>query len=130
MDELYYLQDSRQIVGNCFLWWAKGGNGYTSDIDHAATFSKEEALRQNALRETDIPWPQSYVEKTASRTVDSQRVDHQRAVSGLDVPLNKPKPEPAPRYRCNDCGRWLSEKDFFSGPYNNEPCPHCRDGRF
>lgn len=42
--ELYYLQDNRQIVGNCALWWAKKDNGYTCEIRKAETYTKEEAL--------------------------------------------------------------------------------------
>ena len=65
----YYLQDSRSVVGNFLLFWAKGNRGYTTDIDNAQECTLEEALSQ---RDTDVPWP---VEDM--RAVAKLRVDHQ-----------------------------------------------------
>jgi len=34
-ENLYYIQDTRSVVGNCALWWRKDDQGYTCDIDDA-----------------------------------------------------------------------------------------------
>ena len=52
----YYVQDSRQFVGNCVLWWRKENAGYTTDIGDAAVFEEDE-LPHN--RESDVPWPKT-----------------------------------------------------------------------
>lgn len=68
MDE-YYLQDSRQVVGNYLLFWRKDHMGYTTDIDDAHVFTLKEALSH---RDTNVPWPVSKM-----RAVAKLRVDHQ-----------------------------------------------------
>lgn len=47
MTDCFYLQDSRQIVGNDMMWWAKDGLGYTSDVSKAEVFTKEDAQRHH-----------------------------------------------------------------------------------
>ena len=71
-DDLYFLQDSRSYVGNCPLWWAKGGNGYTTRINLAHRYTKEQAFAQHKRRKTDIPWPCSMVEPLQNMTIDVQ----------------------------------------------------------
>ena len=70
--ELYYLQDKRSYVGNCPLWWAKDGRGYTTRIDQAHRYTKNEAFGQFLVRETDIPWPCSVVDPHLRPTIDIQ----------------------------------------------------------
>jgi len=41
--EQYYIHRKGDFVGNAPMWWAKGGNGYTSYILGAERFSKEDA---------------------------------------------------------------------------------------
>lgn len=72
MSEEYYLQDSREYVGNSMLWWAKGCNGYVCDIRNAHVFTKEEALQHYSSRDTDIPWPKEYIDSKISNHIDSQ----------------------------------------------------------
>ena len=39
----YYLQNcERGHVGNCLLWWRKGGHGYTTNLDDAEQFELEQ----------------------------------------------------------------------------------------
>lgn len=70
--ELYFLQDKRSYVGNCPMWWAKDGKGYTTRIDMAHRYTKEQAFAQHRSRETDIPWPCSVVEPLQRPTIDMQ----------------------------------------------------------
>ena len=79
-DQLFYLQDSRSYVGNDVLWWCEGGNGYTTDLREAATYSKDAAERKHAARETDIPWPKEYIDAKTRPAVDMQYIDRSVAL--------------------------------------------------
>src|SRR5690348_7926541 len=83
-EKLYYLQDKRQYVGNCMLWWRKGGAGYCCDLHEAGVFTKEEAYRQHAVRETDIPWPKEYIDRRSALYVDHQRVDRELMIAAYE----------------------------------------------
>lgn len=72
-DQEFYLQDSRDYVGNDVLWWMEAG-GYTTDLNKAEIFTKEAAYRQNKMRETDIPWPKSYIDGKSRPAVDMQYI--------------------------------------------------------
>lgn len=69
--ELYYVQDARQVVGNCGSWWAPNGAGYVCTIDEAGVYTGEHC---KDLRPTDVPWPVEYV---LARVVRHVRVDNQ-----------------------------------------------------
>jgi hypothetical protein len=71
-DGLYYLQDKRTYVGNCPMWWVKDGNGYTTRLDTAHRYTKDEAFAQHRMRETDIPWPCNVVDPLERPTIDVQ----------------------------------------------------------
>lgn len=66
----YYIQDTRQVVGNSCLWWARGG-GYTCDVRRAAVFTEKEAFRQHEMCTTDRPWPKTYVDARTEQHVSS-----------------------------------------------------------
>lgn len=70
--EMYFLQDESAVVGNCAVWWAKDGKGYTTKLDQAHRFTQAEAFAQNKERASDIPWPCSAVDLVAHRTIDVQ----------------------------------------------------------
>jgi hypothetical protein len=74
-EDLYYLQDSRQYLGNSIMWWRQGGAGYTSNIDEAGVFTHDQAYGQHRSRETDKPWKKSYIDVRTSRHVDHQKCD-------------------------------------------------------
>ncbi len=40
----YYIRDTRQVVGNCALWWRPEGAGYATDLNEAGEYSADEAL--------------------------------------------------------------------------------------
>jgi hypothetical protein len=48
MSKLFYIQDCRQIVGNCAMWWAKNDAGYTCDLDEAGVYTEDEARRRTS----------------------------------------------------------------------------------
>jgi hypothetical protein len=67
----YYIQDSRGYVGNDVLWWRPNGNGYTTDLNEAGVYTREEAYGK---RETDVAWPVEHINPLITRTVDMQRL--------------------------------------------------------
>lgn len=70
-DGMYYLQDTRQSVGNCPLWWRKGGS-YTSSLAEAEIFTLDAAVAQMRCRDTDLPWSCFEVDLLRRPTVDAQ----------------------------------------------------------
>ena len=65
-EALYYVQDTRQIVGNCALWWRMGAKGYTCDLDEAGAFTGAYVA---ALSAEHIPWPVAHVTARVVRHV-------------------------------------------------------------
>ena len=41
----FYLRDTRSNIGSTCSFWAKNGNGYTSDLRKAEVFGKERAQK-------------------------------------------------------------------------------------
>jgi hypothetical protein len=68
---VYFIQDSREHVGNNVLWWRPNGAGYTCDIDDAGQY---DGVAVRGLRDTDIPWPVDFVLARVARYVDRQRL--------------------------------------------------------
>jgi len=73
-DKLFYMQDSRQYVGNSMLWWAKECRGYTCDIRRAEIFTLSES-KKRTNRPTDVLWPKDFIDDRISYHVDSQNCD-------------------------------------------------------
>ena len=74
IERMYYMQDARKYVGNSILWWAKGKNGYTTQINNAHQFTEQEVNKKN-WRSTDIAWDRDYIHEKVSAHVDAQHVD-------------------------------------------------------
>ena len=68
----FYLQDSRSHVGDGLQFWGKDRRGYVTDLDGAELFTAEQATSH---RDTDIPWPQDYIDARAHYGVDHQVMD-------------------------------------------------------
>jgi len=119
-EQLFYLQDSRSYVGNDVLWWAKDGNGYTTDLRLAEMYSKDDAQRQHTSRPSDIPWPKDYIDAKTRPAVDMQYIKRDEALSGTGIELVKPAKAKPDRLSCGACGRFLSQVDFWAGC-----CPKC-----
>ncbi len=82
MSDLFYLQDTRQIVGNDMMWWAKDGRGYTTDVSKAEVYTRKEAFGQYDARDSDRPWPKAYIDGKVRPAVDIQVVDYEIAMQG------------------------------------------------
>lgn len=70
--DLYYIQDSREYVGNCVVFWGKNNSGYVCDITKAGLYTYEEAMSQHKSRHTDIPWLKEDVENALRTFCDVQ----------------------------------------------------------
>lgn len=81
----WYLQDSRGFVGNDMLFWRKGSNGYTTDLNQAEVFSADDAFKLHQSRNTDIPWPKPYIDSKSRPAVDVQYVKREDIESALDA---------------------------------------------
>lgn len=68
-DERYLIQDTRQVCGNCILWWGPDSRGYTCDVDKAGRYSLERATNIEKIRGTDVKWKESVVLKNIVRHV-------------------------------------------------------------
>lgn len=79
MPELYYIQDTRQCVGNCALWWKKDGQGYTCNLAEAWKVPLEKA---GGYRDTDIPRLCSEVDSLTVLHVDVQRLPKKKIQVG------------------------------------------------
>lgn len=75
-ERLYYLCDSRSIVGNCLQFWAKGGRGYTYNLDNCEVYPESVALAMHKERKSDYPMPKDVVDSLAQRHLDHQFFDH------------------------------------------------------
>jgi hypothetical protein len=95
-DGMYYLQDARHhaMVGNCPSFRRPDGNGYTTNLDEAARFTFEDAMKQHQCRETDLPWLCTEVDKLRRPTVDCQYMprswDTQRAALAAQAKQGAP----------------------------------------
>lgn len=115
----FYLQDSRDYVGNDMLFWAVDGKGYTTDMRKAHVYTKAEAVQQHQSRETDIPWPKDYIDACTRPAVDMQYVKRDEALAGTGIELVKPQNQKPERVKCCGCGKFIKAIDQYCD------CPHC-----
>lgn len=120
MVDLFYLQDSRSYVGNDMLFWAKKGNGYTTDVSKAEVYTLAKAQSMHNSRNTDIPWPKSYIDAKTRPACDMQYVKRAEALAGTGITLQPLKPKRKEQWRCGGCGIFLTEQAFWGGS-----CPQC-----
>ena len=66
--KLYYIQDTRQLCGNCAFWWGPNRCGYVCNLDEAGVYTEEE-IRACSWRTTDVPRPKDEIDALAIRHV-------------------------------------------------------------
>lgn len=70
---LFYIQDTRQTVGNAVLWWRVNGQGYTCNLDDAWLVGPDWKPGRN----TDVLVPKAVADAAArdtGRIVDYQHL--------------------------------------------------------
>lgn len=104
-EQKYVILDTRQIVGNCAMFWRPDGAGYTCDLNDAGLYDKT-----RSRRDTDI-----YVPIEAARLM---AVTHVR-VEPLKQAGYWPKPPVIKRepQRCEGCPRFVKQGGWL--------CPKC-----
>jgi len=75
----YYILDTRQVVGNCAMWWCPEGKGYTCDLDKAGLYPKS----WHPWRETDVP---VHRDVARSLAITHVRLDHLRQAGAVPQP--------------------------------------------
>lgn len=118
--QLFYMQDGRSYVGNDVLWWAKGGNGYTTDLRNAQTYTKDEAQQMHNSRRSDIPWPKEYIDAKTRPAVDMQYIKRDEALAGTGITITPEPKQHREQIKCHQCGVFMSERQLWSGE-----CPKC-----
>ena len=78
-EPLFYIQDTRTVVGNCALWWRAEGQGYACDLKDAGKFTREEAERIERSRGTDRAFPCELID---ANSVIHVRVERLRELVG------------------------------------------------
>ena len=53
IEKNWLIQDCRQAVGNCALWWGPNRQGYVCSIEEAGRYTEKEAKEQEQSRSTD-----------------------------------------------------------------------------
>lgn len=79
--KLFYVQDTRQLVGNALLWWRKGGQGYGCNLDEAEVFT-EHAARQ-LIKSSGYKyraWPKEYIDARVIKAIDFQHLETDQAM--------------------------------------------------
>ncbi len=127
MSNLYYLQDARSYVGNDILFWAKTG-GYTTDLSNAKVFTEEKAMKQHKCRpDVDIPWPKEYLDGKTRPAVDMQYVNTKVALRDIGIKLIAPPKPKKETYRCDYCGKFCTEEDWYAKGYHGWQCSNCEE---
>lgn len=71
----FYVQNG--FVGNSVCFWRKKSAGYTTEIDNAEMFSKNEILEKFVNgREEDIIWAATHINEIISRHVNANKLDY------------------------------------------------------
>jgi hypothetical protein len=81
-NKMYYIQSG--YIGNACLWWAIDSKGYTTEIEKAGKFSKEEA-KKIINRPQDKAWECSHIDNCleARKTIiDCQYLNHKKSLKG------------------------------------------------
>lgn len=74
---MFYIQDSRKYVGNSVLWHGIKGYSYTTDINKAKKYTKDEIIKQfSNCRDSDIIWSAKHIDANVSYHVDAQNLDY------------------------------------------------------
>lgn len=74
----YYVQNKeRGYVGNCILWWKKGGHGYTCNLDEAEIFEQNDSNFQSITKNSRkyMAWEKSYIDERSQKHVDMQNIE-------------------------------------------------------
>lgn len=78
-EQLFYLQDTRDYVGNDMLWWRKNNCGYTTNIEDARKWTWRELQERQPTHEKYRAWPVEYIDQRTTLVVDMQHTRYKEA---------------------------------------------------
>lgn len=117
-EQRFYAAYHQDWNGNDLIWMAKGG-GSSSNLADAKefTFGHVAGLAARGY----WPVPAAYIDGKSRRLVSVVRMNHKNALRGVGLKLKKIKPQKIRRdtYRCEPCGRFLTQRQ------NYDECPNC-----
>jgi len=105
----YVILDTRQIVGNCAMFWRPDGAGYTCDLNDAGLYEKKKGRR-----ETDIYVP---IEVARSMAVAHVRVEPLKRAGYW----SKPQPKDTRPQRCEGCSRFVKRGGWLCAKCASSP---------
>lgn len=116
-DDRIYVAYKQAWDGNCLIWMGK--DGARSNLAAATTWSLSHA--PGFTGRGYVPWPKGYIDQHSRPVVPANLLNHKQALREVGLKLPKIKPQKIRRYtyRCEPCGRFLTERQ------NYEECPNC-----
>ena len=111
----WLIMDTRQIVGNCALFWGPDGAGYTCELADAGRYTEAEAKSQAAERSTDVAVPLEVAERHSRTHV---RVDCGLWTELADLAVGQRPILDSATGRCKACGQ-----NFHPGDTCSEAAP-------
>ena len=83
----YYVERMASgYVGNCLIWWRKGGHGYGCDLNEAEVFDGDSDKFKDLMKSDKYrAWPKEHVDESTSVHVDMQRLNFDTAVTQEDM---------------------------------------------
>lgn len=117
-EQRFYAAYHREWNGNDLVWLATGG-GRTSNLNDAKQFSLLHVPGLSARGYQALP--ATYIDGKSRRLVSVERMNHKEALRGVGLKLKKIKPQKIRKctYRCEPCGRFLTQRQ------NYDECPNC-----
>ena len=139
MRQFYIQRHQSGYVGNCLLWWAKGHNGYTCNINEAHVFDEDDPQFISAMRSQDKyhAWEKSYIDDRTTVMVDHQSLEHDAWTKPEEIEKDTISVETIVKggidrrhkmCKCNDCGiieRCTPSNDFYTLPDKPDGFLYC-----
>lgn len=94
----------------------------------ALVVTLEEAQQLIAVHPDDYAiHPKSLLDAIARRTFHSSNIDLKSMCKKPGIKIHKPEKPKRERYRCDACGVFVSEEEFYGSVYHGHPCKNCKD---
>ncbi len=82
----FYIMDTRQVVGNCVLWWCPDGAGYTTQLEEAGLYEHSDDRRP-----TDVEVPEDLARACGVTHVRIELLRDEMDKRGLQHKAPKPR---------------------------------------
>lgn len=110
----YRQHPSRVYVGNDILFLSQDGVKYTTNLTLAKVFPRSEVFGTGGKNLNGIFWPKDYIDQKSRLAADATRANLKAALKGCASVLAKPERVRKQRYRCEGCGTFMSELNYYT----------------